>query len=78
MPKFFFHIKVQGQPLIRDEEGEEFSSILDAEQEALKSIGERVGHGALDAGGTYSRSIEIADETGKGVNRCPIVLPSHH
>ena len=71
MPKFFFHIKVTGLPLIKDEEGEEFSSIEDAEQEARKSIQERLGPGALESGGVLRRLVEIADETGKVVKSVP-------
>ena len=64
MARYFFHLLGPGESVLRDEEGQEFASIEDAEQEALESIREILSESALDGTGPAGRSLQIADEQG--------------
>jgi hypothetical protein len=66
MPRYYFHVR-KGQHIFRDEEGQELPDSGAANREAINSIREIVGEKILHGGSLNSRTIEIADETGKVV-----------
>jgi hypothetical protein len=66
MPRYYFHVR-EGQHFFRDEEGQELADSEVARREAINSTREIVGEKVLHGGSLDSRTIEIADETGKVV-----------
>jgi hypothetical protein len=72
MPRYYFNIR-QGKFLLADDEGEEFSNLDAARQEAVANAREILSEAALSGqAASLDREIEVADEAGKSVLKIPI------
>jgi hypothetical protein len=67
MPRYFFHVR-EGTELNRDTEGQDCADGEAARREAISSAREILGEKLLHGGALNSRTIEIADETGRVVD----------
>ena len=67
MPRYFFHVR-EGNTLHRDSEGQELADAAAARGEAISTGREILGEKLLHGGELNSRTIEIADESGRVVD----------
>ena len=67
MPRYYFHVR-EGSDISRDHEGQELPNVQAARREAIAAGREILGEKLLHGGSLNSRTIEIADETGRVVD----------
>jgi cytosine/adenosine deaminase-related metal-dependent hydrolase len=72
MPRFHFDI-IEGDSILRDEEGQIFSDHEAAEAEAIRTVSEMVKHGSgrlVD----FERTVQMRDESAETLVRVSAVL----
>lgn len=73
MPRFYFDI-IEGDSLLRDEEGQICPDDEAAEAEAIRTVSEMVKHGSGRLVVDFERTVEVRDESAESLVRVrPVV-----
>ena len=76
MPRFYFHMYADYQP-IADEEGSELSDHKAAQQKALKAVAEAARSAPID-GARHTFAVHVQDEGGREVFETSVSITSRY